>query len=250
MLEYMTSQDAPDLSYARESDILHRAEALKPDIRTPVYFPIPQASLPLPYLPSNDGPTGPIAWVGPAGTVANLHWDPEHNLYAQVRGRKFFIILSPEESHLTYPNTFSVADLTTRRHFQQDHGQLLVKLARIAEQALAASYENTVTAFRGQLYRELNSGDISALFDFLLNTNNCHVNAEHPNFGTHPAFTHAKRLRTVLNPGDLLFLPFLWRHYVRSLDPSISVNWVFRPDGLEVDSYSVSLKTVVEHLVP
>ena len=40
----------------------------------------------------------------------------------------------------------------------------------------------------------------------------------------YPSFARATPLRTVLSPGEMLFLPRGWWHYVRALDASISVN--------------------------
>lgn len=40
----------------------------------------------------------------------------------------------------------------------------------------------------------------------------------------YPRFREAKSQYTVLNPGELLYIPYGWWHYIRALDPSISVN--------------------------
>ncbi|KAL3123236.1 hypothetical protein niasHT_006779 [Heterodera trifolii] len=36
------------------------------------------------------------AFIGPAGTVSPLHTDPRHNLFCQIRGRKFVRLISPQ----------------------------------------------------------------------------------------------------------------------------------------------------------
>jgi hypothetical protein len=43
-----------------------------------------------------------------------------------------------------------------------------------------------------------------------------------------------------------MFIPYSWRHYVRAISPSVSLNWFFRPEqGLAADIN----KTLLEHLV-
>lgn len=53
------------------------------------------------------------------------------------------------------------------------------------------------------------------------------VNVEAPDLITHPAFAKANFTHTVLLPGDVLFMPARYWHYVRSLSTSISVNFWF-----------------------
>jgi ribosomal protein L16 Arg81 hydroxylase len=54
------------------------------------------------------------------------------------------------------------------------------------------------------------------------------VDVEAPDAAEHfPAFANAKPFDTVLGPGDVLFIPRGWWHYVRSLTPSFSVNFWF-----------------------
>ena len=123
-LDFMGRDDAPDLTYARESNILNEVPRLKEDIKTPEYLP---KSLPSPlptHLPSHSDFAGPIAWIGPADTIAQMHWDPEHNLYAQVRGRKTMVIMEPDVSEFTYPNQFSIVDLSEKPHFHDKHPEL------------------------------------------------------------------------------------------------------------------------------
>jgi len=51
------------------------------------------------------------------------------------------------------------------------------------------------------------------------------VNVEHPDLKKHPSFAEAKQLECILGPGDMLFIPAKFWHYVRSLSPAISVNF-------------------------
>lgn len=52
----------------------------------------------------------------------------------------------------------------------------------------------------------------------------CAVNADAWDAEAHPLFASADAFYAVLEPGDSVFIPGQWFHYVRSLDASISVN--------------------------
>lgn len=50
------------------------------------------------------------------------------------------------------------------------------------------------------------------------------VNADNYDPVCHPEFKKVNALYTTIKPGEMLFIPRAWWHYVRSLSPSISVN--------------------------
>ncbi len=50
------------------------------------------------------------------------------------------------------------------------------------------------------------------------------VDAERPDLARFPRFARARQMVVEIGPGDLLYLPRLWWHQVRSLDFSVSVN--------------------------
>ncbi|KAG0626217.1 hypothetical protein M758_2G111700 [Ceratodon purpureus] len=47
-------------------------------------------------------------WLGPAGTISPLHFDPYHNILAQIWGTKHIRLYAPEESSRLYPFTSSM----------------------------------------------------------------------------------------------------------------------------------------------
>ncbi|CAE8683930.1 unnamed protein product, partial [Polarella glacialis] len=53
------------------------------------------------------------------------------------------------------------------------------------------------------------------------------VRIEKPDLEAHPNFADAPYLETILGPGDMLFIPRHWWHYIRSLTTSVSVNFWF-----------------------
>jgi hypothetical protein len=65
-------------------------------------------------------------------------------------------------------------------------------------------------------------------------------NVDHERF---PLFQEAEGWHCVLEPGDLLYMPPLWWHHVRSLDMSVSVNYWWNRfdvvDGMDLDGVTV-----------
>lgn len=51
------------------------------------------------------------------------------------------------------------------------------------------------------------------------------VEFENPDDVAYPLFRHTDPIQTIMNPGEILFLPVGWWHHVRSLDTSISVSF-------------------------
>jgi ribosomal protein L16 Arg81 hydroxylase len=51
------------------------------------------------------------------------------------------------------------------------------------------------------------------------------VDPENVDVKKHPLFSKASFAHVILNPGDMLFIPAGWWHWVRSLDVSISVTF-------------------------
>ncbi|CAJ0627751.1 16441_t:CDS:2 [Entrophospora sp. SA101] len=108
------------------------------------------------------------AWFGPKGTISPMHTDPYHNLLAQVVGKKYIRLYSPEETTNLYP-------------FEQD--------------------------------------------GFLGNTSQ--VDVEVPDLERFSRFASAKYQECILEPGELLYIPPGWWHYVKSLTISFSVSFWF-----------------------
>lgn len=54
------------------------------------------------------------------------------------------------------------------------------------------------------------------------------IDLDHPDFERFPLFRQAKLYETVVGPGEMLFIPADYWHYVRSLEKSISVSFWWR----------------------
>ncbi|HEV8703220.1 MAG TPA: cupin-like domain-containing protein [Candidatus Polarisedimenticolia bacterium] len=57
------------------------------------------------------------------------------------------------------------------------------------------------------------------------------VEAERPDPVRHPRFLRASLRELVVRPGEILFIPAAWWHYLRALEPSISLNFWWNTPG-------------------
>ncbi|XP_054698300.1 bifunctional peptidase and arginyl-hydroxylase JMJD5 isoform X3 [Grus americana] len=105
------------------------------------------------------------AWFGPEGTISPLHQDPQQNFLAQVFGRKYIRLYSPEDSENLYPHESQILHNTSQ------------------------------------------------------------VDVEDPDLVKFPNFRKAVFQSCILMPGQVLFIPVKYWHYVRSLDISFSVSF-------------------------
>ncbi|XP_033921289.1 bifunctional peptidase and arginyl-hydroxylase JMJD5 isoform X2 [Melopsittacus undulatus] len=105
------------------------------------------------------------AWFGPEGTISPLHQDPQQNFLAQVFGRKYIRLYSPQDSENLYPHESQILHNTSQ------------------------------------------------------------VDVENPDLVKFPNFRKAAFQSCVLMPGQVLFIPVKYWHYVRSLDVSFSVSF-------------------------
>jgi hypothetical protein len=60
------------------------------------------------------------------------------------------------------------------------------------------------------------------------------INLDNPDLQKYPLYQKANPIEFILNPGDLLFLPSRWPHYVRGVDFTISLNMFFKTPSLHL----------------
>ncbi|KAM9093990.1 bifunctional peptidase and arginyl-hydroxylase JMJD5 isoform 2-T3 [Sarcophilus harrisii] len=145
-----------DIGYLAQHQLFDQIPELKEDICIPDYCCL------------GNGEEEEItinAWFGPAGTISPLHQDPQQNFLAQVLGRKYIQLYSPQESEHLYPHETQLLHNTSQ------------------------------------------------------------VDVENPNLSKFPKFTEASYQSCILNPGQILFIPVKYWHYVRALDISFSVSF-------------------------
>lgn len=159
--------DASIRAFAQLIDELDAPEAS----RYLAYNELPQALAETirhpPYFARDEYEDPPNLWLGPAGTVTQLHRDGTDNLFAQIWGRKRFVLHAPDQRPLLYA------------------------WAPPADTGL----------------------------------DGCDVDPERPDYERFPLFREARAIECVVEAGEMLFLPEGWFHHVRSLAPSLSVNF-------------------------
>ncbi|CBY00511.1 similar to transcription factor jumonji (jmjC) domain-containing protein [Plenodomus lingam JN3] len=199
------SKEQPQTGYLAQHDLFTQIPSLRPDICIPEYCyctPSPTPKPPTsphsssPSSPSSPSPTPtqPLlnAWFGPAHTISPLHTDPHHNILAQVVGYKYVRLYAPCETSRLYPRGREAGGVDMGNTSAVDLEEVGVGVGPGGEgEELGA--EERKRAFEERF----------------------------------PRFREARYVEGVLGPGECLYLPVGWWHYVRSLTPSFSVSFWF-----------------------
>ncbi|XP_033157988.1 bifunctional peptidase and arginyl-hydroxylase JMJD5 [Drosophila mauritiana] len=151
------SKAGQNIEYLAQHELFSQIPALKEDISIPDYCTISNKDTP--------EAVDIKAWLGPAGTVSPMHYDPKHNLLCQVFGSKRIILAAPADTDNLYPHDS----------------------------------------------------------EFLANT--ARIDAAQLDPETYPLVAKVKFYQLLLQPGDCLYMPPKWWHYVRSEAPSFSVSF-------------------------
>jgi hypothetical protein len=189
--------------YLAQHDLFAQIPALRADISIPDYcYCDPAPSSHLTHIKSTSDLEEPLlnAWFGPAGTVSPLHTDPYHNILAQVVGYKYVRLYASSETEKLCPRGVDENGVDMSNTSQVD-----------LDKAMAVWPETSCWVGRREAgceddaLREIREG-FEAKF---------------------PTFRDATYLEAILAPGECLYLPVGWWHYIRSLTPSFSVSFWF-----------------------
>ncbi|PHH56093.1 JmjC domain-containing protein F [Ceratocystis fimbriata CBS 114723] len=174
--------------YLAQHDLLAQIPSLRADVAIP---DLCWAEPPLASPASAHSDPRLNAWFGPAGTITPLHTDSTHNILVQVVGRKYVRLYHPKYSNVLRP--------------------------RPPENGIDMS--NTASVDVG--VEEGWDTELEAESDE--NTEQDHAQSLHGE--PKVAFHETEYWDCILGPGDSLYIPYGWWHYVRSLSTSFSVSF-------------------------
>ena len=106
-----------EIGYLAQHQLFEQVAALRRDIFIPDYCALARDD----EVGGDDGVDEGVtlnAWFGPGGTVSPLHFDLRHNLLAQVVGRKYICLFSPEFSQHLYPDNCGLMPNNSRVNFE------------------------------------------------------------------------------------------------------------------------------------
>jgi hypothetical protein len=196
--------------YLAQHDLFAQIPSLRADISIPDYCYCEPA--PSPHL-THIKPVAKLeepllnAWFGPAGTISPLHTDPYHNILAQVVGYKYVRLYAPAETHRLYPRSTDESGVDMSNTSLVDLDEAMALYPEVSCWGTGESREG--------------DGDGDGDGGEVLHERRREFEEQFP------GFKRAQYIEGILAPGQCLYLPVGWWHYIRSLTPSFSVSFWF-----------------------
>jgi lysine-specific demethylase 8 len=194
----------PTIAYLAQHQLFTQLPNLRNDILIPDYCytsPPPHPTSPEIDQPELDSPLL-NAWFGPPGTISPLHNDPYHNMLTQVVGRKYVRLYSPlqtprlaargKENGVEMGNTSRI-DVGVLEGWD-------VPASATSAASDSRDHDDEVDEDEEEKLAELSEEDVAK-------------------------FRKAPFVDCILEPGDTLYIPVGWWHYVRGLSVSFSVSF-------------------------
>lgn len=199
-----TTHGPHQTGYLAQHDLFAQIPSLRADISIPDFCFCDPAPNPLPHVKEMPKLEDPLlnAWFGPKGTISPLHTDPYHNILAQVVGYKYVRLYAPDQTKWLYPRGVDEngIDMSNTSSVDLDDAMDL-----FPEIGLGHAEQDVQTDDRDEATQAKRAG----------------FEMQFPHFRT------AEYVEGVLGPGDCLYLPPGWWHYVTSLSSSFSVSFWF-----------------------
>ncbi|KAJ4983938.1 Cupin domain-containing protein [Stagonosporopsis vannaccii] len=204
------SQGKLQTGYLAQHDLFAQIPTLRADISVPDFCYCDPAPNSLPNVKQTPKLEEPLlnAWFGPKGTISPLHTDPYHNILAQVVGYKYVRLYAPDQTERLYPRSVDENGVDMSNTSLVDLDQAIEVFPEIG---VGAGGSLTPDSEQGEEREEKKDIQLRRqVFEKQF-----------------PGFATAKYIEGVLGPGECLYLPPGWWHYVKSLSPSFSVSFWF-----------------------
>lgn len=192
MATYVLPDEPEKIGYLAQHDLFAQIPKLKGDVMVPDYcyaFPssIDAAALKTAGLDKTRPLDEPLlnAWLGPKGTKTPLHTDPYHNILCQVVGYKYVRLYAPDQTENLYPCGTDGKGINMENTSQVD-------VCHVRTKSLGGTT------------------DLDAIREIKRR---------------YPLFANATYQEAILAPGECLYIPLGWWHYVESLSTSFSVSF-------------------------
>ncbi|KAK9468762.1 hypothetical protein V1512DRAFT_289267 [Lipomyces arxii] len=192
LCEWLTPASSKRTTYLAQHDLLLQISAFRQDILVP---DLVHANL----FSSHSGNVTINAWVGPEDTISPLHTDPHENILIQTVGYKYVRLYPPLITQSMYPRGDSSGiDMANTSSVELEKGVF---------GPLFGDYDIKTEDFISLRSRMLSKRQYRDKF---------------PSFGWDHGYVEC-----IIGPGDGLFIPTGWWHYVKSLSVSFSVSFWF-----------------------
>ncbi|KAK3991296.1 lysine-specific demethylase [Cladorrhinum sp. PSN332] len=184
--QYIINPSPSSTGYLAQHPLLSHIPSLLQDITIPdLCYTSPPPSPLCPNTPELDSPQL-NAWFGPPGTITPLHTDPYHNLLVQVVGRKYVRLYPPWIGQHVMRKRGKENGVEMGNTSEWDLGSL---------EGWDLPHEEEEVS---EKEREKENGEFKSVKEWV----DC-----------------------ILEPGDTLYIPVGWWHYVRGLSVSFSVSF-------------------------
>ncbi|CAD0092964.1 unnamed protein product [Aureobasidium mustum] len=191
MKSYLLQPRQEQTGYLAQHDLFSQVPCLSADTNTLDYcYTNPPPARSLSSTVETETLDEPLrnAWLGPAGTISPLHTDSYHNILCQVVGYKYVRLYAPTETAKLYPRGIDETGVNMENTSHVD--------ISFAKRLCTPGEQDEVDRTEKQKFE--------ARF---------------------PLFKNAECIEGVLGPGECLYIPVGWWHYVESLSTSFSMSF-------------------------